>query len=358
MTNLYQQPATKTAVKAKADALKIAMSPVIFQSSYALLKLGILQLVGDAAKSGITAEQIAKQLSISQYGVKVLLDVGLSAELVYVKDDNYFLDKTGYFLLADSMVHVNLDFIQDVCYQGLAELTQSIKSGKAEGLKVFGDWETIYPAISVLPEPAKSSWFKFDHYYSDKVFPIAVEIVFKHEIKSLYDIGGNTGKWAKSCLEHDHHVEVTIVDLPEQINVIEQTFSDYKHKNRLHTYPANLLDNTQVIPANADAIWMSQFLDCFSEEEILSILQRVANSMSQTTRLYILELFWDRQEYESAAFTINCTSIYFTCMANGNSRMYHSKDLINLIHKAGLYVDEDIDHLGPGHTLLCCKKKP
>ncbi len=79
--------------------------------------------------------------------------------------------------------------------------------------------------------------------------------------------------------------------------------------------------------------------------------------MDQNTRLYILEMFWDRQTYEAAAFTINCTSIYFTCMANGNSRMYHSKDLVKLIHKAGLYVDEDIDHIGAGHTLLGCKKK-
>jgi hypothetical protein len=38
--------------------------------------------------------------------------------------------------------------------------------------------------------------------------------------------------------------------------------------------------------------------------------------------------------------------------------MYHSKDMLKLIQRAGLYVDEDIDHIGSGHTLLCCKKKP
>ena len=106
MPNLYSQPIHKTAVKAKADALKIAMSPVIFQSSYALIKLGILQIVGDSPKLGVTAKEIAAQLGLSEYGVKVLLDVGLSAELVYLQDDKYILDKTGYFLLADSMVHV------------------------------------------------------------------------------------------------------------------------------------------------------------------------------------------------------------------------------------------------------------
>ena len=30
---------------------------------------------------------------------------------------------------------------------------------------------------------------------------------------------------------------------------------------------------------------------------------------------------------------------------------------LKLIHKAKLYIDEDIDNIGAGHTLLGCKKK-
>ncbi|MGS0730468.1 SAM-dependent methyltransferase, partial [Shewanella sp. 0m-11] len=48
----------------------------------------------------------------------------------------------------------------------------------------------------------------------------------------------------------------------------------------------------------------------------------------------------------------------FTAIANGNSRMYHSKTLLKLISQAGLFVDEDIDNIGLGHTLLRCKLKP
>ncbi|BCV44826.1 hypothetical protein TUM17379_18440 [Shewanella algae] len=44
-------------------------------------------------------------------------------------------------------------------------------------------------------------------------------------------------------------------------------------------------------------------------------------------------------------------------MANGNSRMYHSKVLLKLLQQAGFYVDEDIDDIGLGHTLLRCKLK-
>ena len=46
------------------------------------------------------------------------------------------------------------------------------------------------------------------------------------------------------------------------------------------------------------------------------------------------------------------TSVYFTVMANGNSKMYHSDDMIRLIADAGLRVAEVHDGLGQGHTIL------
>ena len=62
---------------------------------------------------------------------------------------------------------------------------------------------------------------------------------------------------------------------------------------------------------NADVIWMSQFLDCFSQEQILSILLRAVSVMSDETCLYILDTYWDRQRFEAAAYSINAVSLYF-----------------------------------------------
>ena len=354
----YSEPSKSSVLQAKGEALEIAFAPILFQVTYALLKLGILELIGEYGEQGVSAEVIAKKSNISLYGVKVLLSVGLSCKLVWLDDDRYVLDKKGHFVLSDSMVKVNFDFVQDVCYQGLFSLIDGIKTGKPEGLKVFGDWQTIYPALSSLPEPAKKSWFEFDHYYSDKAFPEVLPIIFSKPVKKLFDVGGNTGKWAIQCVEFDPEVHVTIVDLPEQIDTVTKIVDEKGLTGRIDGFAINMLDSQAKLLTGADVIWMSQFLDCFSEEEVLSILERVAEVMNKETRLYILDLFWDRQNYEAAELSINCISIYFTCMANGNSRMYHSQDIIQLINKAGLYVDEEIDHIGAGHTLLGCKKKP
>ncbi len=122
-------------------------------------------------------------------------------------------------------------------------------------------------------------------------------------------------------------------------------------------YGCNLLDPSVKFPQPAfDAIWMSQFLDCFSEEEVTSICSRAAESMDSNSRLYIMETFWDRQKYETAAYCLTLTSIYFTALANGNSKMYHSDDMHRCVRDAGLEVEKIIDGLGLGHSIMICKR--
>lgn len=345
-----------SAVDARFEAQKIAFGPVSFQCALTLRNTGILQAVADAGKKGIFADDIAAKTGVSTYGVKVLLDMAASLYMVEeVEPEIYKLLKTGHFILYDKMTQVNLDFVQDVCYKGMYHLEEAIRNEKPAGLKVFGDWENIYKGLAELPEIVRKSWFSFDHYYSDNAFPLLLDIVFEHPTQKLYDVGGNTGRWARMCVKHKPDVEVTILDLPGQLRDAEEQARAEGLQDRIHSFQIDLLDNDQPFPKGADVIWISQCLDCFSENEIAGILKRAAASMSENTRLYILETYWDRQRFEGASFSLNATSLYFTAMANGNSRMYHSRDMIKQVLNAGLLIDQDIDDIGLGHTLFRCR---
>jgi hypothetical protein len=127
--------------------------------------------------------------------------------------------------------------------------------------------------------------------------------------------------------------------------------------NRIFGHGCNLLDSKTPFPTSFEAIWMSQFLDCFSECEVVSILTRAAKSMSSDTKLYIMETFWDRQRFETAAYALTQISLYFTVLANGNSKMYHSEDMIRCIEAAGLTTEEIRDGIGKGHSIVVCRKK-
>jgi ubiquinone/menaquinone biosynthesis C-methylase UbiE len=345
-----------TALEAITEAQKIAFSPILFQAIICMKNKGILACLDRAGQKGISIDNLVKEVSLSPYAIQLLLDVGLSMHVIYQHDSHYILGKIGHYLLHDRMTHVNLNFTQDVCYQGMFYLQDSLESGCPKGLKVFGDWKTIYPALQQLPEKAKQSWFEFDHFYSDHSFPSAFLYVNQLNPKHIYDVGGNTGKWAIYCAKHNPDIKVTLLDLPEQITVAEKNIKQIGLEHRIDGYAVDLL-SAERLPNKADVWWMSQFLDCFSEEQITNILKLVHRSMKDDATVCIMDIFWDRQDFEAGALSLNASSLYFTCLANGNSRFYHSKVFYKCLNDAGFHVEKDIDGLGFGHSLLICKKR-
>ncbi len=351
---------TMNAREAQRLAEFIAFGPAVFQTARIMLSTGIMDLLRDS-ENGLTINEVAEKANLSTYAAKCLLEASLSIGIVLVdpETDRFRISKTGWFLINDPATRVNINFNHDVNYLGWFDLENALKEGKPSGLKTLGDWPTVYEGLSSLPAHIQKSWFDFDHFYSDHSFDQALEIVFSNRPGTLLDVGGNTGRWALRCVAHDKDVKVTILDLPQQIGMMKSNIAGKEGEERIDGLGINLLDENSNMPEGRrfDAIWMSQFLDCFSENQIVSILRRAAKVMDEDSRLYIMETLWDRQRFETAALCLTLTSLYFTAIANGNSKMYHSEDMIRLIEEAGLKVEKIHDGLGQGHSIITCTLK-
>jgi len=335
----------------------ISFGPVIFQAAKALRDMGILRAIHNSKKEGLTLEETVSATGHTEYAVRVLVEAALGMQLLTLEDDNrYRTTKVSWFILNDEMTRVNMDFTHDVSYLGTFYLQEALTTGKPAGLKVLGDWPTIYEGLSKLEPQVAKSWFDFDHYYSDGAFNDALPHLFSHQPKTLLDVGGNTGKFSKRAAAYDSEVKITIADLPGQVGMATKNIEEWQLQHRVSFHPINLLDPNATLPPGQDAIWMSQFLCCFSEDEIVSILNRCREALSPNGRIYILDTFWDRQRSIGGAFCLQQTSLYFTAMANGNSQMYDSKVFARLITKAGLQIEQMGDNLGESHTIIYCKK--
>ena len=345
----------RTAQEALYEAQKIAFSPMTFQAVRIAWKRGLLETLSQHSE-GLSPKALSGLVSMNLYGIRVILESCLSIGVVEFIDEKYFISKTGQMFLYDEMTQINMNYNHDVNYQGMFYLEEAIDTATPTGLnQTFGDWPTIYPALTSLPEPAKTSWFEFDHYYSDNAFPAALPHVFKQQPKTLMDIGGNTGKFSMAAAHYNDSVQITIVDLPEQLAVAKTHIHQAGLQNRIHTHPTNMLDHSLPLPTGFDTIWMSQFLDCFSDEDIIQILKRAAQAMTKESRLFVLETYWDNQRFEEAAFCVVNTSLYFTAMANGTSRMYRLSDMLSFMEEAGLKIINTVENIGMGHTLLEAK---
>ena len=346
---------TLSAVEALGAAQWLAFAPLAFQATAAMRDRGVLAALAAAKPAeGCTVEEVVAATNLSTYAVRVLLEAGLGLRIVWRSNGRYHLGKLGQFLLHDEMTKVNFDFTRDVCYQAAAHLGESLSQGHPVGLKEIGPWATLYEGLSVMPEPALSSWHAFDHFHSDQAFPAASDRLALHLPQRLLDVGCNTGKWAQACLQRFPTLEVGLVDLAPQLARARTRLDAAGVVNRAQFHPVDLLDRATLLPSGYDLIWMSQFLDCFSEDQIVQILMKARDALAAGGRVWILELFWDRQRFEAAAFSLQQTSLYFSCVANGNSQMYDSEVFFKLLERAGLVVSQLTDGLGGNHTLLEC----
>lgn len=352
MNQFFKNNDNLSALEAQYEAQKIAFAPIVFQVVRTMRDLKIMDFLSQNKQTSI--ENVAESLGISVYGIQVLFETALSANVVKEEEGLWSLTKIGFFLNSDKMTRTNMDYNHHVNYLGLFHLDEAIKNEKAEGLKVFGEWDTIYPALSTLPEDAKRSWFTFDHFYSDSAFNEAIKYLSALNGKKILDIGGNTGKFATLMSEKNPLTEITIMDLPQQIVLAKQTIYE-KDLTNISTYEGNILNQDTLVPKGYDIIWMSQFLDCFKEEQIISILKKVKDSMHDDAQVCIMEPFWDRQNNETAAYCVINTSPYFTAMANGYSKMFKYTDFVQCIQKAGLEVIETLDNVGLCQTIIRCK---
>jgi len=352
----YFRNDSKTAYEALSEAQRIAFAPIVFQACRVLRDSGVLELIRHSGSAGMTLDEVAAGNALPRYGIKVLLESGLGIGLFTLNDGRFTLTKLGFTMLRDPMTRINMDVVHEVCYRGMFDLDKAVQEGKPIGLKTLGNWKTLYEGLSSLTPQARENWLAFDHYYSDMAFSAALPLVFADHPARLLDLGGNTGKWAVQCAGFDPDARITIADLPQQLEFARETIRKNHLDHRVDFLAIDVLDQSSSFPEGYDAIWMSQFLDCFSQSEITSILRRAARSLTAGGTLYILELFWDRQPNETAAFCLQQTSLYFACIANGNSQMYHSADILRCLRDSGLKVLEGHDQVGPYHTLLKCRR--
>ncbi len=344
-------------LQARYAAQRLAFAPLMFQACRALRDVGILERLQTARERGLTADEAVKALGLSKYAAELLLEAGLASGLCNYEEGmepRFFITPMGVYWLRDHLTRVNAEFNHHVCYKGAFDLKEALLEGRPAGLQEIDHTgaATVYEALRSLPEDVKKAWFDFDHHYSDGVFELCLPSVLTKEVNTVVDVGANTGRFAQLLLERGK-VKVTLVDLPGQLAVARENLQK-QFEGRFTLAPMNLLSPEAKVPAGADVYWMSQFLDCFSEDEIRSILTRVRQAMRPDSKAFILETFWDQQVHEAARYCVIGTSLYFACIANGNSRMYHSRVLTRLAQEAGLRVAHEEQQVGLSHTLLTC----
>ncbi len=361
------------------EAQKIAFAPFIFEACASALSSGLLEALARSPE-GLSEEALRSETKLSPYAVRVLLDLLAPAGVVERVEGVERVERNeeadarsseapllwratpvADLLLFDDMTRANFFFTKDVNYEALAKLDASLTEGRPAGLSAFDpSWKTIYPHLPELPEAARKAWFGFDHFHSDRAYEAALGVLaLARDFKHLVDIGGNTGRFTHRFLLKNPQARATVVDLPVQTEAIPTREELQDVVDRIDTFAIDWLTDAELrVSPDADLFWMSQFLDCFSEDEAVSILVRTKAAMKASKAsgsnpvLAVLEPVVDEQRHAAAELSLAATSLYFTAVANGNSAFFRGGMLRNIFKRAGFAIRSEVPNLGISHTLF------
>jgi hypothetical protein len=334
----------------------LAFAPYAFEVARILRDRGLLAALEERGDEGLSAGQAATSASLPLNSATVLLEAGLGIGLVSGRDGRFRVTKAGHYFLQNSTVRSNTDLMRDLCLPGLEHLEASFEAGRPLGLSSFGDWSNIFEALPALPMRARQSWYAFNNHHSSAAFGDAMPSIFAQRPRRILDIGGSTGLFALTCLDYNDEVHIGIADLSSEPARTEPGIKAAIRAGRVTLHKLDVLDLAAQLPGGYDAIWMSQFMPCFSEDQIRSILRRCYEVLPDGGRLWLMEAFWDRQRYQAAAAAQQMTSVYFVHLATGVSRMWQSDTLLSLIAESGFGLLSIKDDMGRGHTLLELRK--
>lgn len=331
------------------------MAPYAFEAACILRDRGILMQLEESDATGVTVADIAAAAGLPLNSTYALLEAGLGVGIISGDNDRFYITMAGQYFLQDVTVRTNSDFMRDICLPGIAHLEESLETASPTGLQAFGDWKNVFEALPELPADVRQSWYAFNNHHSDAAFADALPIVLAQHPERILDLGGSTGRFALAAIDRDDEIHVGIADLNPDEAQLEPGVAAVIRAGRVSQHSLDVLADVP-LPQGYDTIWMSQFLPCFSEEQIEVILAKCAAAIPDGGNIWLMETFWDRQRYEAAAASLQMTSLYFVNIATGVSRMWRSEKLLAMIQAAGFIVESQHDRMGRGHTLLQLQK--
>ena len=193
--------------------------------------------------NGITANDVASRIGLDAYGIGVLLDMGFSDRPRVAARRSLRAGQDGSLSAHRQNDPGQHEFRRRRLLRTDALPPRVGGEQSAEGTCTFRRLADLYPGITRLPEPARTSWYTFDHFYSTRAYAAALPLVFARRPRHILDIGGNTGLWALACTSHNDQVHVTIVDLPEQVLAAREQLRTSPYRSRIDVCAVDLLDN-------------------------------------------------------------------------------------------------------------------
>lgn len=320
-----------------------------FQLLWAGIKLSLFTLLSD--RPGLTLTEIAKQIGIKEYPLRVLL-IGLTALGVINKEKDQFFNaeltekmlvkgKPGYF-------GPILGWQAHIVYPGMMDFLESLKQGTNVGLRNFpGNGSTLYERLVDNPD--------LEHIFQESMSALSslannyiVEAYDFSRFSHIVDAGGGDGTNAITLARRYPNLQVTIYDSESVCQIAQNNIKNEGLADRVRTYAGDFRKDS--FPDNVDAIMFCHIFTIWSMEYNLKLLKKCRESLLPGGAVIIFNMMGN--DDDTGPLSTALGSPYFLAIATGEGMLHSWKDYEKGCNDAGFKHVTRIENIPLNHGML------
>ena len=299
---------------------------------FAAIQEGIFDAIAQLQPAN--AESIAKKLNLNVRATELLCNALAAIQLLEKKEDSFSISPlTSAFLLSSSPVSLAKAILynRDVlpAWTNISTLLKSGTPAESPKLHLGENAERTKAFVHAMHERAMS------------IGRSVIPLLKLHNAKSVFDVGGGPCAYARLMCDAFQNLNVTVIDLPDVINVAENLLNRYQHASRIVRLSGDY--HTAAFPTQLDAINFFGVLHQESKDSIRDLFKKAYQSLNSGGVIHVLDVMTDHTHTQptfSAMFAINMA------LTTYHGWVFSDAELKEWLSDAG-FKDFYIEHLPP-----------
>lgn len=297
------------------------------------LLVGAVQLgLFDHLDDERTAETLAERCGARPEILPAILDALVSIDLLAKRDSFYRIAPGARQLLSRSSPTCMLDALRynGDLYQQWGKLAEVARTGE--------------PAVAQQKQlgldPAMTR--RFVHAMESKArafVPAVAPLIQLNGDKTLLDVGSGPGTLSRTIAERKPHLTVTLLDLPDVLNVAKEICQHSPASERLRYFPANYRKDT--FPGTHDAVLYAGALHQETTESAQQLAQRFFDALNPGGQVFVVDLMLDD---DRAAPTFSALFQITMMLMRPCARVFSGSEVESVLRRVGF---ERIEHHQP-----------
>ncbi|GHG60811.1 O-methyltransferase [Sinomonas cellulolyticus] len=301
---------------------RLVFGAAAFQTLRAACETGLLEQLIDAP-DGFDRDEIGERIGLRGRWLDTLLTAAAATELIRRGPDGRYLVAAevapAVRSVEWSLFTATVAFEHHFSYRGISMFTEALVRETNAGIENFpghpGD--SLYVRYASDPQ-LRQVFYTYMRAWSRIGGPVLWDELVEIAPTRMLDIGGGDGVHAIATASRLPGLEVTVLDLPENVDVAQKRIAEQGLADRIRVVGGDMFVGP--FPEGHDLVLFAHQLVIWTEEENLGLLRRTNAALPLGGTVVIFSSMTD--DTEDGPFVAAMASLYHTAIPVEGGRIY------------------------------------